>query len=277
MKAIIDSGSTKADWVFIDSDGHSTKLQTTGFNPLATGSQAFTQSFLAHPDKPTQTVTEVFFYGAGCSTEQAIGIANDVLRQLFPEGKIHVHDDMLGAARATSRGKASMVAILGTGSNSCLFNGTKIIDHVSNLGYLLGDEGGGYAIGKEVLRSFFYREFPPELTVAFQDEYKLSRNQLIEKIYQSKAPNRDIAAFSEFAVKHRSDSAIKELVANVFQEFVNRNLLKYQITTSIPVHFIGSISYIFRNRIEEILERNNLLPGVFLRKPIEGLVDYHTK
>ena len=276
MKAIIDSGSTKADFVFVGKDRKIIQLKTVGFNPLATDYQPFIDSYINHPDRPTESVQEVFFYGAGCSTEQAISTAKEVLSQLFPEAKIQVQDDLLGAARATSQGKASMVAILGTGSNSCLFNGTKIIDHVSNLGYLLGDEGGGFAIGKEVLRSFFYRELPPELTIAFQDQYQLSRNQLIQRIYQSKAPNREIAAFAEFAVAHRSNPAIKKLVANVFQEFIDRNLKKYQVTTSIPVHFIGSISYIFRNRIEEILEQNHLLPGVFLRKPIDGLIEFHS-
>lgn len=278
MKAIIDSGSSKADWVFIDRDQHHSYLETIGFNPLTTDAQQFMDSFYASKNKPNpEAINEVFFYGTGCSTQEAIDLVQNVLQQLFPKAKITVEHDLLGAARAVYQGKPCLVAILGTGSNSCLFDGIKIIDKIPNLGYLLGDEGAGFAIGKEVLRSYFYREFSPELTNTFQDQYHLTRNKLIQQIYNSSSPNRDIAAFAEFAVTHRAHQDIKNLVTGVFQEFVDRNLLKYKITPSIQVHFIGSIAYFFRDRMEKILEKTNILPGIFLRKPIDGLVQYHSK
>ncbi len=276
MKAIIDSGSSKADWVFIDKNNSITSLETIGFNPLVTDSRQFIESFQNNPAKPKQEkVKQVFFYGAGCSTNESIQRTQNVLQLLFPAAKIMVENDLLGAARATYQGKPSVVAILGTGSNSCLFNGTKIIDQVANLGYLLGEEGSGYALGKEILRSFFYRELSPELTVAFQDTYQLNRNQLVHQIYSSSSPNRDIAAFSAFAVKNRTHSDIQTIVSGIFQDFVERNLQKYEITPSIPIHFVGSIAYLFRNKMEELLEERDMLPGVFLQKPIDGLSFYH--
>ncbi len=275
MKIVIDGGSSKADWLY-QTNQVATRIETLGFNPMLNNWEQFQASFLGHPNKPEpSTITEVFYYGAGCSTPTTISLAEKTLQTLFPIAKIHVDNDLIGAAKATSQGKPSVVAILGTGSNSCLFNGTKVIDQVSNLGYLLGDEGGGYAIGREILRAFFYRELPPELTVAFQDKYQLTRNKLVDEIYNSPAPNRKIASFAEFAVHYRAEESIQEIVLDVFQEFITKNLLKYQITTSIPVHFIGSIAYIFRDKLEYLLVKNNLLPGIFLRKPIDGLGRYH--
>ena len=276
MKLVIDSGSSKADWLFLNNNQVLSRIETLGFNPMLNNAELFKTSFLAHKNKPNPTsITQVFFYGAGCSTPQSISLAEKTLQDLFPNAKIEVENDLIGAARATSQGKPAVVAILGTGSNSCLFNGIKVIDQVTNLGYLLGDEGGGYSIGREILRSFFYRELPPELTVAFQDKYQLTRNKLVDKIYNSPSPNREIAAFAEFALHYRSEESIQEIVMDTFQEFISRNLLKYQITTSIPIHFIGSISYLFRNKLEYLLTKNSMLPGVFLRKPIDGLGQYH--
>ena len=276
MKIVIDSGSTKADWLFTNTNQGVTQIETIGFNPMLNNYEPFKASFQAHKNRPDpSTITEVFYYGTGSSTPKTISLAQKTLQVLFPNAKIHVDNDLIGAARATSQGKPSVVAILGTGSNSCLFNGTKVIDQVSNLGYLLGDEGGGYAIGREILRSFFYRELPPELTVAFQDRYQLTRNMLVDQIYNSPSPNRKIASFAEFAVHYRTEEAIQEIVIDAFQEFIRKNLLKYRITTSIPIHFVGSISYIFRDKLEYLLEKNNMLPGVFLRKPIDGLGQYH--
>ncbi len=276
MKIVIDGGSSKADWLFLNSNQVVTQIETLGFNPMLNNFEPFQASFLAHSNRPDPSkVSEVFYYGAGCSTPMTMSLAAKTLETLFPNAKIHVDNDLIGAARAASQGKPSVVAILGTGSNSCLFNGTKVIDQVSNLGYLLGDEGGGYAIGREILRAFFYRELPPELTVAFQDKYQLTRNMLVDEIYNAASPNRKIASFAEFAVHYRSEESIQEIVQDVFQEFISKNLLKYRVTTSIPVHFIGSISYIFRNKLEFLLVKNNILPGTFLRKPIDGLGRYH--
>ena len=276
MKIVIDSGSTKADWLISNTNRAPLQIETIGFNTMLNNVESFKASFLNHKKKPaTDNVTEVFYYGAGCSTQAAISLAKETIQSLFPQATIHIENDLIGAARAVSQNKPSVVAILGTGSNSCLFNGTKIIDQVSNLGYLLGDEGAGYAIGREILRSFFYRELPPELTIAFQDKYKLSRNQLVDKIYSSPTPNSIIASFAEFAVQYRSEESIKEIITDVFQEYITRNLLKYQITTSVPVHFIGSIAYMFQSKLAYLLTKNSLLPGRFLRKPIDGLGIYH--
>jgi len=276
MKIVVDSGSSKADWLFVNSDQAVTHIETVGFNPMLNNHEPFRASFLAHENHPDPSlITEVFYYGAGCSTPTTISLAEKTLQSLFPNAKIHIENDLIGAARAASQGKPSVIAILGTGSNSCLFNGTKVIDQVSNLGYLLGDEGGGYAIGREILRAFFYRELPPELTVAFQDKYQLTRNKLVDEIYNSPSPNKKIASFAEFAVHYRTEESIQEIVMDTFQEFIHKNLLKYRITTTIPIHFIGSISYIFRNKLEYLLVKNNMLPGVFLRKPIDGLGLYH--
>jgi len=277
MRVVIESGSTKADWRLWD-DGHEpVRLHTTGFNPHTSDGAEFAKSFLDSPDAITEGVTDVFFYGAGCSTKPAIARVQARLEELFPGAIIEVNSDLLGAARATAKDQVAVVCILGTGSNSCLYNGTKIIDQVPNLGYLLGDEGSGFAIGRELLRAFFYRELDPQLTIRFQDEINQSRNELIRTLYANSSPNKIISAYTDFIVRNREHPDLRAIVRRVFDEFITRHIKKYTITPHIPVHFVGSVAYLFRDILESELEKNNLRKGTFLRKPIDALVAYHVK
>ncbi len=274
MKIIIDSGATKADWVLLNQEATVHK-STSGFNPTSTNPTAFLADYRQQPFDLAEKVEQVYFYGAGCATELGIRLVQSTLQPLFPNAQIHVTTDLIGAALATSNGKASVVCLLGTGSNSCLFNGTKIIDQIPNLGYLLGDEGSGFALGKALLQAYFYRQLSHQTNVLFQDTYQLTRRDLIHKLYHEDSPNKTIASFALFVTKNKQLTDIQSIITNVLNYFINNHVSQYNLTTSIPIHFVGSIAYLFRDRLEEILERKDLKVGTFLRKPIEGLVNYH--
>lgn len=275
MIAIIESGATSADWAFFDKSTIYHQFETIGYNPLSTKVDTFLKSFEANKPDQLGEVSHIYFYGAGCSSPKAISLATATIKKLFPESQIAISNDLYAAARAVSQSKPSLICLLGTGSNSCLYNGHKIIDQVPNLGYLLGDEGAGFSIGKALLKAYFYRELPANLMVDFQDKYQLTRDKLIDTIYSSSAPNRDIAAFARFAVEAKDHSFIQSMISDVFDEFVQKVILKYQLAPNTPIHFVGTIGYIFQNRMEQILERNHLVPGQFVKKPINNLIEYH--
>ncbi len=274
MKVIIDSGSTKADWVLLNQSA-TDKRSTTGFNPISTNPKAFLSDYAQHPFNLAEKVSDVYFYGAGCSTADGIQLAQKTLQPLFPRAEIHVETDLIGAALATAQGKPSVICLLGTGSNSCLFNGTKIIDQIPNLGFLLGDEGSGHALGKALLQAFFYRKLSHETNLLFQDTYQLTRRELIRKLYKNGTPNKTIASYASFVTENKELPDMQLIATDVLNDFITNHVLQYEITTSIPIHFVGSIAYLFRDRLEEILERHNRKVGTFLRKPIEGLVAHH--
>lgn len=276
MIVVTDSGSTKADWVFAASDGTCTLFQTMGLNPFFHPADQIEQVLgqeLA-PLADLATVEAVYFYGAGCSDDKRVGIMTEGLLRIFPNARISVDHDLLAAARATCGHEPGIACILGTGSNSCLFDGRDIQDNITSLGYLVGDEGSGSHLGKYLIRAYFYREMPAQIAERFRQEFASDKSAVLDQIYGA-TPNVYLASLATFAHKHLDTPFIRELALRSFRTFIQRHVLKYPNSQDLPVHFIGSIAYHFGDLLLEVLQEFQLTPGVILRKPIDRLVAYH--
>lgn len=277
MIVVADSGSTKTDWAFVDSDKSfpTLRFSTKGLNPYYIDTQhAIDVIRAAIPEHNSGQVKEVFFYGAGCSTPEKCGVIFSALKEVFPDAALFVHHDMLGAARATCGNDSGVVSILGTGSNSCVYDGEEISDSIPNLGFILGDEGSGGTIGRELLKCRVYREMPDELEKAFDEAFNFSFPEMMNKVYGEETPNRYVASYSFFCSQFKTHPFVQALLKQVFESFIQRNLLKYKTTQRF--HFVGSISSTFKNELSAVMQEHDLTCGVFMSEPIDALIDFHS-
>jgi N-acetylglucosamine kinase-like BadF-type ATPase len=277
MYLIADSGSTKADWALIPPGKPALYTHTMGLNPYFHGPDKV-QSVLSDPEFrtliPTEDVTHLFFYGAGIPDDHYRSIMTEGLRRVFPKATIEVEHDLLGAARAGCGRNPGIAGILGTGSNSCAYDGTRVTDNVTALGHVLGDDGGGVHLGKLILQAHFYRELPDDLEREFNREYPEGNDAIIHRIY-GEGQNVHIARFAQFLIARKSHPYAKSLIHQAFREFSNRHLKKYNNWQNTPVHLIGSIADLLRDDLKAVLDAEGLQLGSIIRKPIEPLVKYH--
>lgn len=276
MIVVTDSGSTKADWIFADQTGFEELVRTRGLNPFfhpADTIESVLQAELATQIDLTQVDT-VHYYGAGCSDEKRVAIMYDGLKRIFTQASIYVEHDLLAAARATCGDDIGIACILGTGSNSCLYDGQRILDNVPSMGFLVGDEGSGCHLGKYLVRAFFYREMPKEVEDLFREEISSDKTAVLDQIYGQK-PNVYLASLAEFMARHRDQPFIRELAMKSFREFIQRHVIKYEGHHRYPIHFVGSIAFHFRELLHETLREFGLCEGEVIRKPIKNLVSYH--
>jgi N-acetylglucosamine kinase-like BadF-type ATPase len=277
MIVVADSGSTKTDWVFIHPDGRQQLLASAGFNPVlhdrATIREELAVAFA--PLSFLDQVEKVFFYGSGCWDAKRAAVIVDAIRPYFSSAEILVEHDLLGAARATCGVQPGIACILGTGSNSCLFDGNDITDNVTNLGYLLGDEGSGTHMGKRIIRAYFYREMPADLMRDMQEQFPGGKTDILDKIYESGKPNVVLASFASWIGERIEHPFIQKLVKTSFGEFLDRHVLKYEGHQHLPIHFVGSLAYHFREQLLECCQARNLQPGRIIPKPVDELVAYH--
>ena len=278
MKVVVDSGSTKADWAFIQNNGNVIYTHTMGLNPYfhspdqvedVLSQKTFTETI------PVNEIREVFFYGAGCPDEFYCKKMEDGLRRVFKSAKIEVHHDLLGAARATCGKKEGIAGILGTGSNSCLYDGNSVTDNVTALAHVLGDEGGGVHLGKLILQAYYYRELPLELEEDFNRTYPEGKEAIIHRIY-GEGQNVHIAGFAQFLIKHRKHPFAQGLIEKSFREYASRHLKKYKNWQTMEVNLVGSIAEILSPELKEAFAKEGLKTGVIIRKPIEKLVEFHS-
>ncbi len=279
MLIIVDSGSTKADWQVINADGSRELHTTMGFNPFFHDEDRIetelNKSFVK--DVNVVEAQKIYFYGAGCSDKMRCDIVKRGLERIFTNAEtIEVEHDLLGSARATCGTEAGIACIIGTGSNTCLYDGKDVIDNVSNLGYLLGDEGSGSHLGKLLIRAYFYRELPDDIIEFFHDEFGNNKRVILNKIY-GEAPNVYLASFAKFFSKHKSHFYIQKLASEAFTELTRRHILKYDGCHNVPIHFVGSVAYHFQDILKTTLEEHDLSLGVVIQKPIDALVDFHLK
>jgi glucosamine kinase len=281
MYLIADSGSTKTKWWLVSPDGDHTEYNTMGYNPYYLQSHEIAadirHALLPDLEHHLGDIRSVYFYGAGVSTPEACAVIEAALQEVFTDARIDALHDMLAAARALCGAEAGIACILGTGSNSCLYDGTDITDNVPSLGFVLGDEGSGADLGRELLRRFFYRELPADLHEAFDGQYHLTKGLLLEAVYQKPLPNRYVASYAEFVIAHQKHPVIRELIKGRFAEFVRRQPAKYARSGMLPIHFLGSIAYMCQDIMAEVLADAGLRMGIFLRGPMERLVAYHMK
>lgn len=282
MILIADSGSTKTEWVLLDQQRVVAELYTQGINPyfqtIEQISSVITEELLPQlPLTNAPLITNLFYYGAGCSSEAKCGMVREPLAQTFTQAIIEVDHDLLAAARAACGTQKGIAAILGTGSNSCLFDGKNIVANQPSLGFILGDEGSGGHIGKELLKQFVYSELPADLYELFMREYLLTKEVILDNIYKKPMPNRYAAAFTRFAGKHISHPHIQLLVMDCFREFFKRHISFYPDYTTYALSAVGSVSYIFSIQFVAVAKEFNITVQQTIQKPMEGLIRYHTQ
>ncbi|MEM1356733.1 MAG: hypothetical protein AAGF89_00935 [Bacteroidota bacterium] len=277
MLLIADSGSTKADWALLNPGQPVRYVHTQGFNPVVHPQELFQDEVhkLAHDLLPGVSPKKIHYYGAGCWDYARKKIISSVLGNVYPQAKVVVMHDLLGAARAACGHDPGIACILGTGSNTCLYDGTDVIDNVTNLGFMLGDEGSGSHLGKAFLRSYFYRELDEELNQAFEEWTTMDKSTVLDKVYDTDLPNTYLASFTRFMGEHKGHPLIQKIVFNSFAEFLDRHVRKYDGHLKLPVHFIGSIAFHFQKILLAALHERDLTAGGFVQKPIEALAAFH--
>jgi glucosamine kinase len=278
MIIVVDSGSTKADWQLSDTKG-TESIHTRGVNPVFVDEQEIfdilAPVFANH--RAAQLATHIFFYGAGCWDEGRNNRVSVALKRLFPNAAIEVHHDLLGAARATCGNQPGIACIIGTGSNTCLYDGHTVTDNVTNLGYLIGDEGSGTWLGKELIRAYFYREMPEDLVVLFEAQFPGGEAEILNRIYEGEdTPNVYLGSFTRFFSANKQHLFIQHLLYHAFATLIDRHVRKYHGHNTLPVHFIGSVAYIFHDVLKVVLAERNMSAGVFIQKPIDNLTAFHT-
>jgi N-acetylglucosamine kinase-like BadF-type ATPase len=277
MLIIADGGSTKTDWRITGDDGQVISATSTGFNPNyndAAGIMALIKKGLKH-EIPADASGTIYYYGAGCWDEGRAALVQKAFNQVFPKFVTHVSHDILAAALATCGNQPGIACILGTGSNSVLFDGLKVVDNVTNLGFLLGDEGSGSQIGRKLVKSYFYREMPAELHPVIEAQCPAGRKEILDRIYEGPMPAAYLASFAHHFSKHQKHPFVKELIKSCFEEFVVRHVCKYENHENLPIHFIGSVAYHFQTILQEVLRKHGLKQGHILMKPIGNLLKYH--
>lgn len=279
MILVADSGSTKCDWIFTDGDQNTFTFHTMGFNPFFHSSELIESEIRNNTQLSAVAlkVEHVFFYGAGASHPSRNEIVAIALRKIFNKASVMVDHDLLGAVRATCGDEAGISCILGTGSNSCYFDGTDIHEVVPALGYVLGDEASGTFYGKELLRMFLYHELPDKIHQGLIEQFNLTKEGIFEAVYNKPNPNVYLASFMRFLSDHRDDKWVRDFIYNGFSKFINIHIWKYPNHKDVPVHFVGSVAFHFSDLLKEACKIHRLNVGVITREPVINLVEYHLK
>ena len=281
MILIVDSGSTKTDWISVDNDGKILfSTQTLGLNPQVLSSAILKERIINNFDlyQNREQVTHLYFYGAGCGVESPQLRIRKVFNEIFKKADISIKEDTYAAVYAASKpGEKSIVCILGTGSNCTYFDGKNIEQRVDSLGYVLMDEASGNFFGKQLIRSYYFNEMPNNLAKEFEKEYDLSPDTIKENIYRRENPNTYLASFSRFLIKHKDNSPFQEIIKNGLKRFINHQILQFENAHKIPIHFIGSIAFFLEKEIKDALKKDNLKMGRIVQRPIDELVTYHKR
>ena len=279
MKLVVDSGSTKTDWGFFSTVYDLKAVKTQGINPCHQSEEEIRNIIRNELLPNTQNldlaaITEVFYYGAGCATQSICEQMAALLKEFIPNAAIAVDSDMLGAARALCGHAEGVACVLGTGSNSCLYNGKAIEDQVPSLGYILGDEGSSAALGRRLIGDCLKRQLPESVSREFLERYSLTKEIIIESVYRKPLPNRFIAGFAPFVYEKRAIPEVHKMIIQCFSEFFTRNVINYH-KPWLPVHFVGSLANSFADELKETADSLGMTIGKIETSPMNGLVDYH--
>jgi len=293
MKLIADSGSTKTNWCLIDGEKIVEEIQSLGINPFYQSEMEIRAAIMSgfqdfkfqisnaeqdnadcHLKSDIWNVSEIFFYGAGCSFEEKKHTLKCVLEYFFPMANIEIQSDMLGAARALLGRNAGIACILGTGSNSCFYDGEKITKNVSPLGFILGDEGSGAILGKLFIADLLKNRLLENLKNRFFEQTKTTPEEIMENVYRKSFPNRYLAGFTHFLAENITENSIKKLVQNSFVQFFERNVKQYDYQ-NFEVHFVGSVAWYFREILTESAKISGVKIGRIEQNPMEGLMEFH--
>jgi glucosamine kinase len=276
MILIADSGSTKTDWVLLD-EKNSFRYKTIGYNPYFIDTEKIYESVsekLASQFDPS-VVKQVYFYGAGCSETDKTAIVDKALTRCFVNAHVLVGHDMLAAARALLGNTPGFAAILGTGSNTCMYDGKNVERNIDSVGYLLGDEGSGSYIGKKIVRDYMRGYLPEELNEAFIKMYPYTNSEIFDFLYNKPLPNRFLAGFCMFADNHKEHEYIRKIVYDSFNDFFKNLVTKYENYQKHKFNCIGSVGYIFKDILTDVAAFHGMETGKIIHTPIEDLVNYH--
>ena len=279
MILIADCGSTKIDWCVIEGGKVLAQIFTTGINALLMPEDQIRETIAKElvPGIKDFKIDSVYYYGAGCLFDDICENVRRAIKANIPTAEvIEVHSDLLAAARALCGKEAGIACIMGTGSNSCYYDGKEIVDNVSPLGYILGDEGSGAVLGKLLVGDVLKNQLPAELCEKFLKEYNLDRQQIIQNVYKKPAANRFLASLSPFLNKNINEPAVHALVLNAFKAFFVRNIANYKNYKEMPVCFVGSVAYYYKDVLVEAAEAIGAKVGTIIKSPMEGLVKYHS-
>ncbi|KUG07314.1 N-acetylglucosamine kinase [Solirubrum puertoriconensis] len=281
MILIADGGSTKTSWCQLDLADPQERIHfnTEGYNPYFIDTAGIVKSLDGSLPEALlrEQVTQVSYYGAGCSTPANVGTVEKAMRQVFPNANVYVGHDLLAAARALLGSQAGFAAILGTGTNSAIYDGQDIAHNIDSLGYFLGDEGSGSWIGKRLLRDYMRRLLPDGLQEAFKQEYGLENEQIFDRIYNQPLPNRFLASFSKFAYEHNNVSYCRDIVVEGFEAFFRNLVIRYPDYQNYTFNCVGSVGYNFRDALSQVARAHGMQLGKIIRSPIDSLVDYHVE
>lgn len=277
MILIADSGSTKTDWSVVEKGELHQQIFTKGTNPFFQSeeeiSNEIAQALL--PQLGTDTFDAVYFYGAGCGFPDKIAMVHRALsKHLKILNRVEVSTDMLAAARGLCGHTPGIACILGTGSNSCFYDGEKIVSNVSPLGFILGDEGSGACLGKLLVGDILKNQMTPELKEKFLKQFDLTPGEIINRVYKKPFPNRFLASLSPFLMENLNEPSVRSLVTNSFKDFLTRNVMQYDYQHH-KVHFIGSVAYYYKDLLTETCNEMGIQLGTIMKSPMKNLIKYH--
>ncbi|RTY93609.1 BadF/BadG/BcrA/BcrD ATPase family protein [Flavobacterium sp. GT3R68] len=279
MKILVDSGSTKADWIALDEDGSILfTTQTLGLNPeVLTKEELITRlndrfDILHNKNK----VSNLYFYGAGCGTDRMKIFLKQVFQEYFSNAAVTVHEDTYAAVYATTpKNEKAIVCILGTGSNCSYFDGRVLHQKVQSLGYIAMDDCSGNQFGRKLIRGYYFGKMPKDMAAQFEKEYDLDPDSIKHNLYKEPNPNAYLATFAKFLIQHKDDDFCQKIILSDMEDFVENYIKQFENYKEVPVHFIGSIAFYLKDELRQVLEKHGIQLGNVLRRPIDGLIQFH--
>lgn len=279
MILIVDSGSTKTDWIAINSKGEILfQTQTLGLNPQVLTDYIIEERIVNNFDlyQNRKFVTKLYFYGAGCGTEPPRVMIKGVFLNIFKTAEVLVKEDTFAAIYATADiNKKSIVCILGTGSNCSYFDGVNVVQKITSLGYILMDDASGNYFGRQLLRDYYFNRIPESIAEKFKENFELDAETIKDHLYKKPNPNTYLAKFARFLIENKESEYAQGLIKKGMDIFITRQILQFSNASEIPIHFTGSIAYYLKDELIECLNEHKLNAGNIIRRPIDGLLKYH--
>ncbi|MBL0182897.1 MAG: N-acetylglucosamine kinase [Chitinophagaceae bacterium] len=276
IKLIADSGSTKTEWCLLNGTSAKT-FYTQGLSPYFLSAEQI-EYIITEELKPKMKKVEpdeIFFYGTGCSNAENVKLVKKAIQKVFADADVSVDHDLMGAAKALCGNEKGVACILGTGSNSCYYNGKKIIKNSPGLGYVLGDEGSGAYLGRKVIQYFLYNTFDGDLMDRFHAKFNTNSDEILTAVYKKPLPNRYLASFAIFLAENRGHYMVENIIEDGFNDFFFNHIYKYRESWTLPINFTGSVAYGFRDVLKDLCSSYELELGKVIKKPMDGLVKFH--
>jgi len=278
MILISESGSSNTDWILWDEQtNQSSNFQSKGLNPFFVDSTDVAETIKSlFSNDELDAINSIYFYGAGCGNQESQNIIENGFEMVCPKAEIEISHDLLAAARALCGTKPGIACILGTGSNSCVYDGKNIITESVSFGFIMGDEGSGNHMGRQLLKTIFTNKAPENILKAFKLSYPhLDLSKLLNQLYHTSSPNRFLASFSPFIKAHHRDPYIRDLIESSFDQFCDFFIFDFIEKYDYPIHFLGSIAWNYKTELINRLKYHELNYGKIIKSPIEDLLQYH--